>query len=192
MMKTRRPRATRKEIARELEQRYERLVQKVRTRFELQDDTEARESVHELALRLLSRGTARVRNWGWFLSKAAVNQHRHAHRNGRTVLFDDLFKDEQERITDELAGPAPSPAAVAGEVDWNAVIQAEVAKLAPQQRRVVTLWSQNFTHHQIADTLGLQGATSRSTLRDGLAALGNLLRAKGISDCTFCRRKHSR
>lgn len=193
MLKTKRPRVTRKQIERELEQRYEPITRTVLVRFGLRDEDDARDAVHAVALRLLSKGALRVGNWGKFLSKAAVNQHRHDQKNGRTVLFTELSKDEQQRIAEETPGPLKSPATLAAEDHWKALIQTEVAKLAPRQRAVVTLWSQNFTHKQIASELGLKSpAISRSTLRDGLAALEKLLRARGISECTFCRRMDSR
>lgn len=194
MLKTKRPGdARRKRIAREIEQRYEPITQRVLVRFGLRDEDDARDAVHTVAIRLLSKGAPRVRNWGKFLSKAAINQHRHDQKNGKVVLFSELSKDEQQRIAEETPGPLKSPATLVAEADWKALIQTELAMLAPRQRAVVTLWSQNFTHKQIAAELGLKSpATSRSTLRDGLAALEKLLRARGISDCTFCQPIDSR
>jgi len=185
--------ARRNEVHAKIEEAYEPAVRKVKDWLLLQGDIEARDAVHTVAVRLLGNGVPRVRNWVGYLARAAVYEHRHAHRNGKLVFFSELSEDERRRIFEEVPGPIPSPATLAAEADFQALIQAQVAKLPPRQRAVVTLWSQNFTHREIADTLGLRRVeTSRSTLRDGLAALGRRLRAVGISDCTFCARKHSR
>lgn len=194
MLKTKRARrATRKQIERELEQRYEPITRKVQVRFDLRDEDDAREAVHSVAVRLLSKGAPKVGNWPRFLSKAVLNQHRSSHRDKKIVLFSELSEDEQRRVVEEVPSPVKSPANLAAEADLQAVIQAEVAKLAPRQRAVLTLWSRDFTHKEIVATLGLKNeATSRSTLRHGLAALGKRLRAIGILDCTFCSRNHSR
>jgi len=194
MLKTRRPGdARRRRIAREIERVYEPVVQGVTAHFHLRDEDDARDGVHTVAVRLLSKGLSRIGKWGRYLTKATVHEHRHAHKKVKIVLFSELSKDEQQRIVEEVPGPLKSPAVLVAEADWKAVIQAEISKLPPRQRAVVTLWSRDFTHKEIADTLGLKSAaTSRSSLRDGLAGLERLLRARGISDCTFCRPKHSR
>jgi len=193
MMKTKRRREKRKRIVWEIERAYGPLVHTVSARFQLRDEDDGREAVHTVAVRLLSKGVPRVGNWRRFLSKAAVNQHKSAQQEKKTVLMSELSEDEQRRIVEEVPSHVKSPATLAAEADLQAVIQAEVAKLAPRQRAVLTLWSRDFTHKEIVATLGLENeATSRSTLRNGLAALGKRLRAIGILDCTFCSRNHSR
>ena len=161
----------RDEVWRRVAPLYEAVVRQVMMRLELEDDDPARDALHAVVARIAAGTPPTLRDWKTYLTKCAVNQHRHGHRNGHLTFFSELAPRERQRIFEEIPGSDRNPSEIAALQELKSMAMAELAKLPAQQQVVLRLWMTDRTTSEIADALGKRPATVRSLLRHGLAAL---------------------
>jgi RNA polymerase sigma factor (sigma-70 family) len=138
---------------------------------------DAREAVHEVALRVLEAQAKRKRkkrlgNPKAYLTKSAIGAYERSRgENHRVILFSELSPDEKVKLFEETPGPGPDPARVAEQNELAALAWADLAKLPPRQRQVLAMRSSGLAFGEIGRILGISPGSARAHYHVGLQAL---------------------
>lgn len=150
---------------------YERLVLGLKKRLKKQDEDVGRDALHTVFVRLVEGRPKDVQDSKIYLTKCAVNEHRHGHRNGRLVFFSELSNEDREGL-DDIRAPGRTPAEEAAERECWTRLREEIARLPKRQRQVLTLDLEERTDDEIRVVLGLKSVASvRSHRRYAIAKL---------------------
>ena len=155
---------------------YELAVRGAAKHLEVHFD-DAREAVHEIALRVLEaqarkKRRKRLRNPRAYLTKSAVGAYRRSRgEDHRLVLLSELSPDERVKLIEETPGPAPDPAQVAGTNELASLAWRELGNLPARQRQVVAMRSNGLRFGQIGRTLGISAGGARFHYHVGIRDL---------------------
>lgn len=166
---------TRDEMWRRVEPIYEEILPRAAKKLDLDDPEDVREPLHTV-LERMARHPKELRNWKQYLTRSAINEIRHSHKNKREVSFSELSPEERQRLFEERAGDWRQPWEIAAQHELEARAMAELWKLPAQQRTVILLRINGHSTEEIARQLGLRPSSVRSNWRHGLKTLRSKFR----------------